>query len=323
MDVVTPRLHLPIYTLEQFWFNQTLRSRALAPCDVEVGFDLDGYAVARGSRVPHFANIKGVLADAIRFESGMTSATMTWQARCERLHAERADAIVTISQYCSDRIREFYKVTRPIAIVPELIDLADWRARFAALPDLLPGALRGVPPNDRFVVLCVCRFFPRKRVGLLLQAARILRSRIQNLEIRIVGDGPEAANLRHLWRELHLEDCVTWVGDASRNELAREYKRADVFCLPSVQEGFGIVFLEAMAAAKPIVAVRAAAVPEVVPQAMLVEPDNAEALADGIAKLYRDSASRHAIAQQGAQRVEQFDIRRVAPQFLTVLEKLL
>ena len=87
-----------------------------------------------------------------------------------------------------------------------------------------------------------------------------------------MGGGPEAARLRRLWRELHLEGTVRWIGDVTASQLAAEYNRADVFCLPSVQEGFGIVFLEAMAAGKPIVAARAAAVPEVVHHGLLVEP---------------------------------------------------
>ena len=63
--------------------------------------------------------------------------------------------------------------------------------------------------------------------------------------------------MQRLAGELKLADTVTWLGDVSRAALAAEYSRADVFCLPSVQEGFGIVLLEAMAAGKPIVASRA------------------------------------------------------------------
>ena len=78
------------------------------------------------------------------------------------------------------------------------------------------------------------------------------------------GTDPEYRRLHQICRDLNLQSTVHWLGDISLNTLAAEYNRADIFCLPSVQEGFGIVFLEAMAAGKPIVAARAAAVPEVV-----------------------------------------------------------
>ena len=81
-------------------------------------------------------------------------------------------------------------------------------------------------------------------------------------------------------------------------ELAAEYNRCHVFCLPSVQEGFGIVLLEAMAAGKPMVAARAGAIPEVAPHAALVEPDSAEALAAGIEMLYRSPERAVAVARR-------------------------
>ena len=98
--------------------------------------------------------------------------------------------------------------------------------------------------------------------------------------------------------------------------LAEEYNRANVFCLPSVQEGFGIVLLEAMAASRPIVASQAAAIPEVAPHAALVEADNPGALAAAIETLFQSPARREAMAAEGVRRVEQFDAPLVARRFL-------
>ena len=140
--------------------------------------------------------------------------------------------------------------------------------------------------------------------------------RIPKLEIRIVGNGPCGAAWRAQAGRLNLGDTVTWLGDISRADLAAEYNRADVFCLPSVQEGFGIVLLEAMAAGKPIVAARAAAIPEVAPHATLVEPENAQSLAAGMLDLYESPQARAAQSAKGLARVERFDAPAVARSFV-------
>jgi glycosyltransferase involved in cell wall biosynthesis len=170
------------------------------------------------------------------------------------------------------------------------------------------------PPG--FTVLAVGRFYRRKRLDVLLRAAAILRERIPGFALRIVGGGPSAASLWRLTAELKLASTVTWLIDVSRSRLATEYNRASAFCLPSVQEGFGIVLLEAMAAGKPIVASRAAAIPETAPHATLVEPDNPAALARGIEWLWRNPEAGSAQAETGRAWVEQFDARRVAGAFL-------
>jgi glycosyltransferase involved in cell wall biosynthesis len=150
----------------------------------------------------------------------------------------------------------------------------------------------------------------------LLRAVAQLRSRIRGFQARIVGSGPCAGSLKALARELKLENNVMWLGDVSRAQLAAEYNQCDLFCLPSVQEGFGIVLLEAMAAGKPIVASRAAAIPEVAPHGELVEPDSPEALAAGIELLHRSPGRQEANAAAGARWVRQFDAAIVADRFL-------
>ena len=315
VEFLTPKIHLPIYTAERLLFNETLRWRQFSQADVTVGFDMDGYALPPQDTGLHVASIKGVIADELQFESGLTRATMLIQAACERKHVQRANAVITTSAYSAQRLRTLYQLRERPHVIPELIDLTAWKKL------LETNAVRRDPPN-RFVVLSVGRFYPRKRFDVLLRAAARLRGRIPELEVRIVGGGPEAARLEKICRDEHLQNVVTWRKDISPQELAREYESCDVFCLPSVQEGFGIVFLEAMAARKPIIAARAAAVPEVVHHGLLVEPGSDEAFASAIERLYQDPALRQSLADQGREVVTQYDAPAVAGTFLRKLEEL-
>jgi glycosyltransferase involved in cell wall biosynthesis len=303
VELETSRLRLPVYTLERLIFNRRLRPRP--DTELTVGFDLDGYRLAAGNP-SHVAALKGVVADEVRFERGLTRLTMAMQAGRERLHARRANRVLVPSAYSAECAREFYGLAERPRIVPEPIDLAEWR-RFLGLN---PAGSAG------FSVLFAGRLYRRKRVDTLLRAAAMLRGRIPGLAVRLVGDGPHAGPLHSLARKLRVADTVHWLGDVPRSQLAAEYNRADVFCLPSVQEGFGIVLLEAMAAGKPIVASRAAAIPEVAPHGLLVEPENPEALAAAIETLYRSPEQRAAIGAEGLRRVEAFDAPKVARLFL-------
>jgi glycosyltransferase involved in cell wall biosynthesis len=314
VEVVTPKWPIWPYTLKRLSFNGMLPLRRLAECDITVGFDMDGFTLAGKGRGVHIAAVKGVIADEMRFESGITKATMRVQAACERSHVRRADLVIATSNYSSERIRKLYEPANAPRIVPELIDLASWGR--------LSQANESVPPAEKFIVLSVCRFYPRKRLKILLAAAERLRSRIAGLEVRIVGDGPEAARLKSFCREKRLEGTVSFLGNVSQAELARQYGQCHVFCLPSVQEGFGVVFLEAMANGKPIVAARAGAAPEVVKLGLLVEPDDDENLADAIERLYRQPDLRLRLGQASKEFVRQFDAPLVATLFLAEMQKL-
>jgi glycosyltransferase involved in cell wall biosynthesis len=162
----------------------------------------------------------------------------------------------------------------------------------------------------------VAHLYPRKDVATLLRAFQNLQ---RDVSLRIVGTGPELPRLRREARSLHVADRVEFLGHIPFSALAAEYRRADLFCLPSRQEGFGIVFLEAMAAGLPIVAARAAAVPEVVSDGecgILVAPGNSEGLAFALARLLSDPAARLRLGSAGLARVRRYDAPQVAGQFL-------
>jgi glycosyltransferase involved in cell wall biosynthesis len=175
-------------------------------------------------------------------------------------------------------------------------------------------------------VLTVAHLYPRKNIGVLLHAYARLRAAGVPFQGWIVGDGPCRRVWERLRDDLSLRDRVEFLGTVSRRELADRYRRAAVFCLPSRQEGFGIVFLEAMAHARPIVAARAAAVPETVADGevgILADPNDPEAFAQALATLLEDRDLGRRMGQAGRRRVEFYRADRVSARFLDAVQEAL
>jgi glycosyltransferase involved in cell wall biosynthesis len=301
------------HTLDRWLYNLRVALRP-RPADVTVGVDLDGFLWARRRRGPFVVMLKGIIADELRNERGRVRVLLSVQARWERTNTARADRVVVPSRYSAAVAREVYGIPdAKLAVVPEPIDLTGWRRRFAATAR---------PKAERPTILSVARMYPRKRIEDLLHAAAILRGRIPDAQIRIVGEGPESARLRLLHRELGLGDTVVLLGEVSRSRLAVEYTIAHCFCLPTVQEGFGLVFAEAMAAGLPVVACRAAAVPEIVEDGrtgILVGQRNPAELAHALERLLVNESLRTEFGLAATRRIDAFDLSHVAGRFLEIL----
>jgi glycosyltransferase involved in cell wall biosynthesis len=304
------RVRTRFHTLDRYLYNVGV---ALRPpvADVVVGVDLDGFLWARRRAGRYVVSLKGIIADELRHERGLTRALLGHQARWERLNAVRADRVLVPSEYSAGVAEREYGVPRDrVAVVPEPIDIDGWQRRLAA------AARR---PSERPVVLSVGRMYPRKHFQDLLLAARLLRDRLPGVEVRIVGNGPEWARLQALREEGGLADTVALLGEMAPDRLAAEYASADCFCLPTVQEGFGIVFAEAMVAGLAVVACRAAAVPEVVADrrtGLLVNPESPEELAMALETLLTNHGLRKDLGNAGRARVEQFAQDRVVARFV-------
>jgi glycosyltransferase involved in cell wall biosynthesis len=311
VEMIAPAPHRgPISLSYRLLFNVRARiaARKLLPAsDLLVGFDLDGFLVqSRGVR--RVAAIKGVRADELRFERGLARARLTIESFLEGVHVRRVDRILATSAYSAARISESYGVpAQRIAVVPEPIDLDRWRQALNALPE---------PPRAEKAILCVAHLYPRKNVAALLAAMlRLPRETV----LRVVGTGPELASLRRQAQELGLGQRVEFLGHVPFDRLVEEYRRADVFCLPSRQEAFGIVFLEAMAAGLPIVAARAAAVPEVVLDGVcgiLVPTASPDELAQALNRLLSSAEERRRMGEAGRRRAALCDMPLVATRFL-------
>jgi glycosyltransferase involved in cell wall biosynthesis len=241
------------HTLDRWLYNAGLALRPPRHVDLVYGVDLDGFLLGR-RRPPLVVSLKGVIADELKNERGLTRILLSIQARWERRNTERADVVIACSRYSCDVARREYGVPEgKLVPVPEPIDLEEWDRRFAAARRTLR---RGR------VVLCVARMYPRKRIGDLLEAAAILRRGIPEVQVRIVGKGPEWEAVTRGHERLGLGETVALLGDVSREQLAGSTSMPISSVSPPCRR-VGIVFLE-MAAGLPVVACRAAAIPEVV-----------------------------------------------------------
>ncbi|MCP9857874.1 MULTISPECIES: glycosyltransferase family 4 protein [unclassified Cyanobium] len=309
--------------LRRLWFNLTLPRRLAAAqgrYDLLVGFDIDGFRVAHRCSVPYVCCIKGVLAEESRCESGWPRLMLWGLSQLERLNARRAPRVLSTSRYCCERIEAHYGVPADrLRLVPEGIDTGLWNPAGANVAAL--AALDGA--REPHTVLCVARQYPRKRVGDLITAFQSVHARLPSARLVVIGDGPEHGALVELAQRLGLASVVQLLGALPDDGAVREwYRRSAVFCLPSIQEGFGIVFLEAMASGLPVVSTTATAIPEVVPQGragLLVPPRDPAALAEALVKLLTDEALQARCRAYGREHVEPFSWDRVAERFLAAV----
>lgn len=179
--------------------------------------------------------------------------------------------------------------------------------------------------NDNAVnVLYVGRLEPRKGIDVLLEAIPVVMEAFPSVRFTLVGDdtlpGPDGSTYKKAFLKRHSRQPwlsrVTFTGRLEQEALLQAYERADVFVAPSRFESFGLVFLEAMRMGKPVIGCRAGGMPEVVEDGsngLLVEPGDAQSLAQAIVKLAGSQALRDQMGQAGLQRFQDhFTARRMS-----------
>ena len=140
-------------------------------------------------------------------------------------------------------------------------------------------------------ISCVARLVEYKRVNDLINAVSIVKDEIPDIQCKIIGTGPEEENLKNLTKELQLDDTVEFLGFVEEHDdVMKVVNSSDVFCLPSIVEGFGIVIIEAQSLETPFVAARIPPVEESSGQkgGLFFEPKNHVELANQIIKLLKD-----------------------------------
>lgn len=236
--------------------------------------------------------------------------------RLARLYASRAAAIIADSAYSKRSILERLGVSPekvtvvPVALGPEF--------KPEPLTDSVATRYGIVPPY----ILYVGNFRPHKNLPRLIRAYANLSKSLRDSHQLVLagGDREHQQTLTGLVRDLGIIDRVRFQGLIEDSHLPAVYSGCALFVLPSLEEGFGLPALEAMACGAPVVAGNRAAIPEVVGKAaILVDPENVPAMTEAMAQVLSVSDLRRTLRQSGLARAQEFSADRTSGRVLALL----
>ena len=245
----------------------------------------------------------------------LTHGAEVWMARIPvlsvglRIALGRARAVTAVSRHTGRAIRPAVPPTVPITVLYPGVDVDRFAPGVdgAAVRDL--WALAGRP-----LVLCVSRLVPRKGQDILIRSMPFVRRLVPDAVLLLVGDGPYRRNLEAEAAQAP-PGSVLFAGEISDEDAPRYFSASDVFAMPCRSrwgglevEGFGIVYLEAAAAGKPVVAGRSGGADEAVADeetGLLVEGREPKAVALAIARLLSDREAALRLGAAGRARVDE------------------
>ena len=240
-----------------------------------------------------------------------------------------ADLFIAITERAKEALIYEGVPEEKITVIPVGIDLNTFKPREKNEEFLKKFNLT----KDDFVVLSIGRLVWDKGVFDVIYAAKrlLLDTELSDKSIKFVfiGAGPEEKKMRQLINKLGLAEMVNMAGTHPYTEIPMIHNLADVFVLPSIpvkdwQEQFGMVFAEALASGKPVIAGESGSIPEVVGDAgILVQPNDPLSIYREIKRLILDDVFRRkyeGLARQRAEKV--FDPEKIALRMKTEYEKL-
>jgi phosphatidyl-myo-inositol dimannoside synthase len=227
----------------------------------------------------------------------------------KRISLKHADRVIVTSNFSREQVMRQHKIgSEPISSLPCTVDeklLGVTPVRNGRYPQL---------SNEQRVILTVARMDATEQYkghDVVLRALPSVIEKVANLTYVIVGDGDDRPRLELLARELGVANHVVFTGEINDSELVALYQRSELFVLPARTvvsspnpkgEGFGIVFLEAMAFGKPVVGPRYGAPAEIIrdgQNGLLVDPEDPASLAEALSRLLADPDVAVAMGKAG------------------------
>lgn len=231
---------------------------------------------------------------------------------------EQSDGVTAVSHYLRDATYEAFALRNEVEVIYNFVNCHIYR------PSSRPELREYYAPQGEPIVIHLSNFRPVKRTPQVVEIFARVRRELPAI-LLMVGDGPERGKAEWAAREWGIDEHVRFLG--KQDNIEELIGIADLLLLPSRNESFGLVALEAMACEVPVVASRIGGLPEVVADGeggFLVDPDDLDTMARRSLEILADGARRSAMGRKGRERaMANFCASIIIPQYEAYYRKVL
>ena len=270
-----------------------------------------GVNLAFHGSIPHLLSVVGGdLYDPSKWYSPHRNLLLGWVVK--RV-ISKADRLTAISGDVANRARRFFTAERSIDVIPLGINE----------PKFQPCTRQELQLGEQSIyIVCVGRLVRRKDHPTLLCALALLER--NDVHLLVVGDGPEKKHLAALAAQLNIADRVHFMGFVSEERKYQLLQNSDIFAMPSLHEGFGLVYLEGMHCGLPIIAATQGGQTDFLEDGktgFLVPARDPQSLRKALGTLIQDSDLRKTIGASNRELVKSYYISRTAQMYENLLQE--
>ena len=243
----------------------------------------------------------------VTVQEGKVLNRQSWTMKFFRyLILRKADAVTAISNYLAQYVRS-QNSRVPVSIIPNGVDVSKFK------PD---------GEHNSKTIITTSRLVEKNGIGDLIDAVDVVKKEIPDIKLFIAGGGHLREGLKLKVKSLKLENNVEFIGEVSNDLLPQYLAKASIFVRPSLSEGLGTAFLEAMAAGLAVIGTSVGGIPDFLKDGetgLFCKVANPEDLADKIIRLIKDDGLRNRLSDSGRRLVqEKYNWDKVAKEIQNV-----
>ncbi len=239
-----------------------------------------------------------------------------------KLIVKRADRITVISEYLKNYILNI-KRNVSIEVIPNGVDTDRFSEASSYGEVVTFKEWLKIKPDEK-VIVSASRLVEKNGVKDLIRAMALLNRAKEGVvyKLLLVGDGEQRESLAGLIKKLNMDNEVIFTGKASHHDLPKYLMVSDVFVRPSLSEGLGNAFLEAMSSGVPVVGTKVGGIPDFIidgETGLFCKVNNPESVAEKINEIFADPKLRNTLRKRGRSMVkDKYNWDKIAKQYRNI-----